>query len=53
MNEIDKIIYEYTKRIEWYIDGIGKHGLSPELFSNLSTERLCELYNVELSHFKK
>jgi hypothetical protein len=53
MNEIDKIIYEHTKRIEWFIGGIGIHCLSPELFNNLSTERLCELYNVDLNHFKK
>lgn len=53
MNEIDKIIYEYTKRIEWFIGGIGIHGLTPELFSKISTERLCELYNVELSYFRK
>ena len=49
---IDKLIYESQQRLKWFIDGIGIHGLSPELFSKLSTERIVELYNVEMSYFR-
>jgi len=51
--DIDKMIYEAKQRIAWYIDGIDKHGLSRQLFSGLSTERIVELYNVEMSYFRK
>ena len=51
--EIEAKIYEAKQRMHWYINGIGIHGLTPKLFSGLSTERLCELYNVELNWFKK
>ena len=46
-------LYELQQRMFWYINGIGIHGLTWELFRGLSTERLVELYNVELSYFKK
>jgi len=49
---IDNLIYESRQRLEWFIYGIGIHGLSPELFSKLSTERIVELYNVEMSYFR-
>ena len=49
---IDNLIYESRQSLEWFIDGIGIHGLSPELFSKLSTERIVELYNVEMSYFR-
>lgn len=52
-SEIEDMIYESQKRLHWFIYGIGIHGLTPELFSKISTERLCELYNVELEFFKK
>jgi hypothetical protein len=48
---IDNLIYESQQRLKWFINGIGIHGLSPELFSKLSTERIVELYNVEMSYF--
>lgn len=49
---INEEIYEAQQRLTWFIYGIGIHGLPPELFSKISTERLCELYNVELNFFK-
>ena len=52
-NNLEQMVYETTQRVNWYIRGIGIHGLSPELFSNLSTERIVELYNVEMSYFIK
>jgi hypothetical protein len=53
LSEIDNLIYETQKRFEWYIMGIGIHGISWELFEKLSTDRIVELYNVEMSFFKK
>lgn len=49
---LEQKLYEAQQRIHWFIDGIGIHGLSTEVFSYLSTERLCELYNVEIEHFR-
>lgn len=49
---IDNLIYESQQRLKWFIKGIGIHGLSPELFSKMSTERIVELYNIEMSFFK-
>ena len=51
--QVEAKIYEAKQKGNWFIDGIGIHGLTPKLFSGLSTERLCELYNVELSYFKR
>lgn len=50
---LDKKIYETKKRFEWYISGIGIHGLSWDLFLSMPTERIVELYNVEMSYFIK
>lgn len=50
---MEALIFETEQRVRWYINGMGIHGLSPSLFFNISTERLCELYNIELSYFKK
>ena len=44
--------YEAMRRSEWFIDGFGKTGLTPEIFANLPTERICEIYNVEISFFR-
>lgn len=45
--------YESLQRVRWFVRGIGIHGLSPELFAKIPTERLCELYNVEMGYFKR
>lgn len=50
---LEQITYEATQRVNWFVRGIGIHGLSAELFSNLPTERIVEIYNVEISHFIK
>ena len=49
---IEEQIYESTQRLKWFIDGYFMHGISIELFKNLTTKRLCELYNIEESYFK-
>lgn len=48
---IEQMIFETERRIQWYIDGIGIHCLSPELFLGLTTKRITELYNVEMNYF--
>jgi hypothetical protein len=50
--DVDAALYEARQRCHWYIDGYFLHGLTPELFSSLSTERICEIYNVEIDYFK-
>ena len=50
---MEDIVYETQQRIKWYINGIGIHGLTPDLFSKIPTERIVELYNIEISFFKK
>lgn len=45
--------YEALQRVRWFVRGIGIHGLSPEIFAKIPTERLCELYNVEMTYFKR
>lgn len=49
---IEKLEYEATQRLKWFLDGYFIHGLG-KLFSKISSERICELYNVELNYFKK
>ena len=44
--------YEAKQRLKWFIDGYFIHCLG-SLFSKMSTERICELYNVEMSYFRK
>lgn len=48
---MDDLIYEAHQRLTWFVYGIGIHGLTPELFSKIPTERICELYNVEIDYF--
>ncbi len=51
ISEIDKLEYEALKRLEFLIDGYFIHCLG-EFYSKLSTERICELYNVKMKYFK-
>ena len=57
INDIDGIIegleYESRMRLKWFIDGYFNHCLGWRLFSQITTERICELYNVELTYFIK
>ncbi len=39
--------------LAWKIDGQFIHGIHPNTFLGLTAERICELYNVEITHFKK
>jgi len=50
--ELENKSYEIKKRIEWFVNGIGIHCISSRLFLGLTTERIVELYNVEMSFFR-
>lgn len=49
---IERLEYEAMQRLNWFLDGYFIHGLG-ELFSKISTEKICELYNVQLNYFRK
>jgi len=51
--DLEESLYEAKMRCEWFINGYGLHGLTAEEFKYLSTNRLCELYNIDISYFKK
>lgn len=51
--DVDAALYEARQRCYWYIDGYFQHGLTPEIFSNMTTETICEVYNIEIDYFKK
>lgn len=57
MKEINSIIeqleYESIQRLKWFLDGYFINGLGGGLFTKISTERICELYNVDKSYFIK
>ena len=48
---LDKMEYEAIQRLKWFIDGYYINNLG-SLFTKLTTERICELYNVELKYFR-
>lgn len=43
---------EAQRRIEWYIDGYHLHCIPHTLFKNMPTERIVELYNVDMTYFR-
>lgn len=45
--------YEWNQRLKWWCNGIGIHCIPLEMFWGIPTERIVELYNVELSYFRK
>lgn len=49
---LDDALFEAQQRCNWFIDGMNKTGLTVEIFKNISTERLCELYNIDINYFK-
>jgi len=51
--DLESELYEAKQRCFWFIDGFGQHGLSVELFNQLSTEDICRIYNVDISYFRK
>lgn len=50
--DLESALYEAKQRCYWFIDSMGKHGLTNDLFKEISTERICEIYNVNIDYFK-
>jgi len=44
--------YEASKRMEWFINGYFIHCIPSSMWSTLTTERIVELYNVEMEYFR-
>jgi len=51
MSDLEKLEYESLRRLDFLINGYFNHCLG-SLFHKLNTERICELYNIELSYFR-
>jgi hypothetical protein len=50
--DLESSLYEAKQRCFWFIDKYETHGLSPDTFSMISTEMLCDLYNIDINYFK-
>lgn len=51
MKEYIQKLHEKGKIIEWLIDGMSIHCLPISAASYLTKERICELYNTDISYF--
>lgn len=43
MNEIER----RRKMFHWFINGIGQHGISWEIYDHLTPDWVCKHYNVD------
>ena len=50
--EFERRFYEAQQRINWWINGIGVHCIPCKLFMSIPTERIVELYNVNMNYFR-
>lgn len=50
--DLDSALYEAKQRCFWFIDKYESHGLSVDAFGIITTEMLCELYNIDVNYFK-
>ena len=50
---MEEQLYELQQRLNWFIDGIGIHGLSWDLFNGMTISRIVEIYSVDYQYFKK
>ena len=50
--DLDSVLYEAKQRCIWFIEEYGVHGLSPDTFNVLTTEMLCEIYDIDINYFK-
>lgn len=51
--DLEKELFIIQRKFEWFINGIGQHGLSWNQFHGLTPEWIVKNYNVEMSYFKK
>jgi hypothetical protein len=50
---MEKEFFILKRKLEWFIDGIGIHGICWSQFKSITPEWIVENYNVEMSYFKK
>ena len=53
LNSMEKEFFILQRKLEWFINGVGKHGISWSQFKFLTPEWIVENYNVEISYFEK
>ena len=51
VSDFDLLEYEIRQRMKWFLDGYFTHNIGGNM-STTSTERICELYNVDMSFFR-
>jgi hypothetical protein len=51
LTELEKMEIEARRRLKWFIDGYFFHNLGAS-FATMSTEDVCEMYNVNMSYFR-
>ena len=52
INSLKQWQHEQKQRLNWWCNGINIHCIPLGLFYTLSTERICELYNVDINYFR-
>lgn len=50
--DLESALYEAKQRCFWFIEEYEVHGLTPDTFGVLTTEILCEIYNIDINYFK-
>jgi len=45
--KIDSLIKETEFRVNWYVQGVGLHGISSKLFISMPTKSIIEIYNID------
>lgn len=50
--DLESALYEAKQRCFWFIEKYEAHGLSPDTFNVLTTDMLCEQYNIDIDYFK-
>jgi hypothetical protein len=49
---MEKEFFILRRKLNWFIDGIGRHGITWNQFKHLTPEWIIENYNVEMSYFE-
>ena len=49
---MEKEFFILRRKLDWFIDGIGRHGISWNQLKHLTPEWIVKNYNVEMSYFK-
>ena len=52
MENIEQDFFIFKRKLNWFIDGIGQHGIPWNLFEYITPEWIIQNYNVEISYFQ-